>query len=258
MSKIFLTVNDEHFHNGLKFCTEYGINLEIETFSKPHILNGDLDRHIEKYRSGLEGFNGRISMHGPFHDLYSASADSLIREACKKRYVQSVKIAEKLNMELVIFHFNFIPFIKVKDFRSRWTKMAVDFWKEFDKEISGTDITVAIENLWEPDPDLIIEVLDKVGSDRFKVCFDAGHCSLFSEISLKNWIDRLGDYLYYVHVHNNSGEFDEHLPLHKGKIDYNDFFTYLKKSSAPFISMEFTGTHEDYVKSLDLIRNFFD
>lgn len=258
MSRIFLAVNDGHFFNGLKFCNKHGINIEIETFAKPYILDEKLDKYLKKYKQGLAGFDGTFSMHGPFYDLYPASIDKKIRAACKSRFLEFIDVAEKLNVKIVIFHFNYISFIRTKDFRKRWTGYAVEFWSDFLENIKDTDITIAMENLWEPDPEVIVNVLKIINSEKLRVCFDTGHSHLFSELPLEEWIDGLGEYLFYMHVHNNYGYWDEHLPLQKGDMDYGKFFEYLKTKKNPFISMEFEGSETEFEKSLRIIRGFFE
>lgn len=258
MSRIFLAINDSHFFNGLKFCNKHGINLEIETFAKPYILDERLEEYLNKYREGLEGFDGMVSMHGPFYDLYPGSIDKKIRATCKTRFLEFIDVAEKLNVKTVIFHFNYIPFIRTKEFRKRWTGYAVEFWSDFANELKNTDITVAMENLWEPDPELMVTVLESINSEKLKICFDTGHSHLFSELSLEKWVDGLGDYLFYMHVHNNFGYWDEHLPLQTGDLDYHKFFTFLKSKSNPYISMEFEGTEAEFEQSLQIISEFFN
>jgi len=258
LSKIFLAVTHKHWKNGLKFCQKHRINLEIVAFSNPQTLDSNLNEYLSRYTSDLKRFKGKISIHGPFYDLYPASVDRKIQQLCKYRFLQCIEIAEKLGSEIIILHFNFIPFIKIKNLREKWVTQAIEFWNNFNKEIDGTGIKIAVENLWEPDPEILAEVLDKVKSEQFKVCFDVAHSSLFSDYSLEYWIDKLGRYIYYIHVHNNFGKYDEHLPLNKGNINYDEFFKYLKSTSSPYISMEFDGEEQEFKESLLLIRKYFN
>jgi sugar phosphate isomerase/epimerase len=70
-------------------------------------------------------------------------------------------------------------------------------------------------------------------------CFDIGHQFVFGKVSLDSWIDMLGPYIGQLHLHDNSGSKDEHLPLGSGKIDFYPLIGFLKKrKKLPLITLE--------------------
>ena len=70
-------------------------------------------------------------------------------------------------------------------------------------------------------------------------CFDIGHWFLFSEVPIDEWLDAMGPYLRHLHLHDNTGKSDAHLPVGEGKIDFPRFFAALaQRSLAPSITLE--------------------
>jgi sugar phosphate isomerase/epimerase len=64
----------------------------------------------------------------------------------------------------------------------------------------------------------------------------------------------LGPYIGQLHLHDNHGSHDEHLPLGSGKIDFYQLFTYLKSNEIPqpIITLE-PHQEEDLWPSLDYL-----
>ena len=64
-------------------------------------------------------------------------------------------------------------------------------------------ITICIENQFELDSDMLIQIIDGVSDDRLKVCLDIGHAHANSIMPVEIWIETLGNRTAYYHLHNN-------------------------------------------------------
>lgn len=66
------------------------------------------------------------------------------------------------------------------------------------------------------------------GNDKyFKVCIDTGHVnsvSKFEKHSAGDFIREFGKNVVCLHLHDNDGFCDQHLPLYSGTVDWNDVF----------------------------------
>ena len=66
------------------------------------------------------------------------------------------------------------------------------------------------------------------GNDQyFKVCIDTGHVNSvrrFENHSAGDFIREFGKNVVCLHMHDNDGFSDQHLPLHSGTVDWNDVF----------------------------------
>ncbi|MHC4600573.1 MAG: sugar phosphate isomerase/epimerase family protein [Planctomycetota bacterium] len=75
---------------------------------------------------------------------------------------------------------------------------------------------MVLENVFEPDGEPVIELLDRLSGPRFRACLDMGHAHLFSR-DVPAWVERLGSRIAYVHLHDNDGVWDLHRPPGRGE-----------------------------------------
>jgi sugar phosphate isomerase/epimerase len=66
-------------------------------------------------------------------------------------------------------------------------------------------------------------------SPCFRHCFDVGHWNLFKNVTMEEWFSVLGSYISHVHVHDNRGLCDDHLPIGEGNIDFDLYFKLMKQ-----------------------------
>lgn len=70
-------------------------------------------------------------------------------------------------------------------------------------------------------------VLSKIHNKNVGICFDIGHCHAHFKDRFN--FDLFKDKIFAVHIHDNNGEFDEHLIPFDGNIDYEYYFKKLKE-----------------------------
>jgi sugar phosphate isomerase/epimerase len=76
--------------------------------------------------------------------------------------------------------------------------------------------------------DALLRLMDYVKSDNFGAVLDTGHQNAQKEI-LPLSVEKLGNKIFYLHVSDNDGKVNEHLPLGRGNIDWEGIFLALKK-----------------------------
>lgn len=241
----------------IALARDYGIGIEIQVYGyHPDLLDGDWPSLVAQHRQLLKGFEGEIALHGAFYDMSSASEDPQIVRITRERYSLSLHIAAELGARHVVFHANYLPWIRNADYLRRWTQRQKEFWAEIGAEAGRLGVVVALENMWEPSPDIIGEVLDQVDSPFVTACLDVGHAYLYSDsLPLSAWIARLRDRLTHCHINNHRGVKDEHLALDVpgGVIDYSVVLPILfALPTSPLISLEMDRL-EDQERSLRFI-----
>ncbi|MFW6142303.1 MAG: hypothetical protein ACOC53_07070, partial [Candidatus Saliniplasma sp.] len=80
-----------------KILNDLSLGVELQDFVNPKLLDGDLESRVRGYQEKLEDFGHEVSVHGPFLDLSPGSPDDMISEVTRKRYMQAVDVALKLN-----------------------------------------------------------------------------------------------------------------------------------------------------------------
>ena len=97
-------------------------------------------------------------------------------------------------------------------------------------------------------------LFERLNSDYVCFCFDTGHFNVFSRAPLNLWLKELGQYLGHLHLHDNHGSFDEHLPVGNGTFPFAELFSALRGIKArPLITLE-AHAQADLWQSLDNIK----
>lgn len=221
MSKIYVQpLVHETFSYFVVFAEENMFNLEIATFAYANVYDTDWHKILSEHERRISTFKGKISFHGVFQDILIHSSDKKIAEASRQRIFENLEVARKLHASQVVFHGNFNPLVKDTYYHKNWVDRNTVFWREV---LEKYDVTILLENTWEPVPNMLKELLDEVNSLRLKVCFDIGHSTVYSKMPFREWADVLGGNISYVHISDNCGEKDQHLEVGQGKIDWQEF-----------------------------------
>jgi len=211
---------------------------------------------IKQHKKIIEKFSGRISIHGPFVGIRQTHRDYLLKEAVKKRMQMTYEMAKELKPQVLVMHSGINGDIKKWNLEDFWLEETTNFWKKEIKRYENDGIKIVIENLVEETPEILIELCDAVNSDFFALCLDTGHMNVFSELSPSDWTKKMGNRLQYVHLHDNKGESDEHLPIGKGNIDFDNFFNSVKNRDDIIIALELdNSTPEEKINNLIEVIN---
>ena len=109
------------------------------------------------------------------------------------------------------------------------------FYKKLEPLCEKFNIIIAIENLKKSFtyPDLLNDIIKKLNSPWFKVCFDVGHSWVRADMQPADFIRQLDlGVLCGLHVHDTHGirnGIDEHLLPGMAEIDFDDLFCALRE-----------------------------
>jgi sugar phosphate isomerase/epimerase len=251
MSKLFIQPDSSNFDDFLEYARENDYNLEIASFAFAKTLDSNWKEILVDYQKKLRDFKGIISIHGAFQDLILHSRDNKISETTKSRYIQNLEIAKAMNAKYIVFHGNFNPLITHESYILNWIEQNARFWRD---AISKYDITILIENVWEPSPEIFRKLLDEVNSPLLKICFDTGHKNIFSKVPAGQWFESLANEIDYIHVNDNNGDTDNELVPGDGNINWKEFSDNIKKyNMTPDIVFE-VGTLEKTKQSIKYFK----
>lgn len=201
------------------FCRANGLGVEITAFAWPAALEEGFDDLVRRHEEILAGIAPR-TLHGPFLDLYQTSPDPAIVAVCRARHLQAMEAAQRLGATTYVAHLNSIPLIRNRGYRTRFAEATARFWVELADNAAGRGLTIALENLWEPDPALQQAVVRAAGHSAVQASFDNGHALVFSRTPAAEWIETLGPDLTHCHLHDNDGEYDQHGAIGDGTEDW--------------------------------------
>ena len=155
------------------------------------------------------------SVHGAFIDVNPASSDPDFQELSRRRCRESCEIALALGADHVVFHSSAFPFLRGA-YLQHWAAGCAAF---FDELVAQYPLRIYLENAQDLDPTPLRMLMEKVQSDRVGICLDVGHVN-YSRAPLERWFEELGQWIGYLHLSDNFGEFDDHCPLGEGCVDW--------------------------------------
>ena len=215
------------FSEGAEEAAErYGFGLELDHLCISENLNEENREKItEEMTKAAAG--RRIIVHGPFTELIPCAIDERARELAMKRHMESVEICRKLGVRKLILHSGWIPSMY---FPSWQVEKSVEYWKELVVKAGaatpgtgaapGEALTICVENVFEAEPDTLIEIIDGAGDPRLKICLDVGHANAVKTTgTVEEWIEKMGERIGHFHLHNNDGGSDSHGELTDGALD---------------------------------------
>jgi sugar phosphate isomerase/epimerase len=180
----------------------------------------------------------RPTFHAPFFDLNPGALDPLIRQATRQRLTQALSAAGRLNAHLMVIHPG-VDKWRYPNLEQVWLAQAKEFLLPLIEQAAACGCHLAIENIYEETPDLLVQLVDEVDSDWFGHCFDAGHWQLFGKTAMADWLDAISPHLLHLHLHDNHGIADEHLPVGEGTIDFSPLQKKLRSlPSLPSMTLE--------------------
>jgi sugar phosphate isomerase/epimerase len=231
-----------------------GVNPEI--YFSSAALDTCQDADVRHLGDSLQKAGRSYTFHAPFMDLAPGGLDSKIRRATQERLEHVLHLAALIRPKVVVFHPDYDPWRHDEVF-DLWFHGSIEMWTPLVKEAEKIGVTLALENIFDPGPQTIKKLLDTIRSPRFGFCFDTGHCLIFSKCDWHEWIDVLGKRLVEIHLHDNNGDEDQHLPPGDGKFDFLGFFDHLlTQQLSPLYTLE-VHQEEDLPRSLETVKGYF-
>jgi len=239
--------------DGIPAVEKLGAGFELQSYglkgaSSPEAWQKRLDTH----RTFRSRYSGKLALHGPFIGISYAFFDHLLVGAVKERMRLTLEAVRELKASRLILHTGYKPDVNLFGIEKIWLDSTVRFWKEESKKYADLGVEVVLENLIEPDPGLMARLHDAVAHDSFKLCLDVGHVNVWGGGSPARWIEAWGHRLRHVHLHDNHGKTDEHLPPGQGTLDFTALFASLRTHSPDAtVSLEVEAEPDTVLRSLE-------
>lgn len=193
-------------------AARYGLGLEVTEFCTAARL--EQDEALPAVRVQTADVPCRW-LHAPFAELSPASIDPRVLAVTKLRYRQALQAADALDIHRLVIHSGFLPMVYFPEW---FLDRSVEFWRAFLQTVPENWI-IALENVMESGPELLVEIVRQVDDPRLGLCLDLGHANTrVSQLPPPAWVEPMRPWLKHVHLHNNDGDWDLHQPLGVGTV----------------------------------------
>jgi sugar phosphate isomerase/epimerase len=214
---VSITLHD--FENGLDAALREGFRPEVRMADVEHMRRLDA-ASLSRMRARLDERDAGTFTHGPYLGLDIASLNDHIASYSAECLDRAVAATAALGGALMVIHTNYSPFFSRAGLRE-WMRNWSERMPPVIEAARALGVRVALENVWERTPEELARLLDALPRGAASVCIDTGHLAAFSRLPVARWWDRLGDRVAALHLHDNDGLSDDHLPPGSGIFDFS-------------------------------------
>ena len=205
------------------------IEIKLDDLRFQRLLLGTNKRKIQEL---IDALGLRVVVHLPYIDVNLASLNTEIVSASVSSLQKWISTASQINAEILVSHVGRLstgyPVAYLKSARQNVTRSL----HRLAKSAKGRGIKFTIENDHNS-PNRVIagyadevkKIAEEVGCE---VTFDIGHANTIIEPS--NFIPVLKGLITNVHIHDNDGKSDQHLPIGRGNINFPKILKGLKEN----------------------------
>lgn len=243
----------------LPMIEKLGVGLELQSYGLVGSKSPSAWQYrIERHREICRRFEGKLAIHGPFLGISYNYEDYLLKAAVRQRLDMTLDVVREFRPQTLVLHSAF-PEESVRfNYLDQWMKENAAFWSQEAEKYAAIGTTVVLENVMEIAPEFQIELHDRINHPNVKICMDVGHVNLSSKIKPAQWVKALGKRLRHIHLHDNHGTRDEHLPIGKGLIDFDSLFESLRQFNPDVtVSLEINAPGPAVAESLEYVLQHY-
>lgn len=208
-------------------------DIEIQDPCMPAILDADWRPLAGQIKSQLDGYTGRMGVHGPFYGIKINAFDTKIQQVVRDRMMQALEFVEAIQATHMVIHspFDYFGNHFLNLTKGTRRKLEIEAAHSTLKDVVSTaadlGCTIVIENIHDRNPDLLLDLVQSFKSDFVRMSLDVGHAMLMQQIggpSADQWVAAASDLLGHVHIQDTDGLQDRHWPPGKGSLNFFALF----------------------------------
>lgn len=241
--------SDEQLYSEIKKAGYDCIDLSM--YDKMFVVHPIFNESAQKWREFFKN-KAKIAKDSGL-DIWQAHAifppdftEGHVRDYCTDfeydHYKKEIEAASLAGAKYLVVHHHKDGVLAPADMQKRAFEKNKEFYEKLLPTFKDCGITLAIENLFTPakeerygyrrshiaTADDVLAFLDYLGDKSVVTCLDTGHMNMFG-LDVEETILKLGDKLKVLHLHDNYGNSDLHLPPQYGNIDWNKMKNALDK-----------------------------
>ncbi len=240
----------------------FAVREELHAFEvwadHPHAHPDEVSPEMRtKLRRALAPFT-RVSVHGPLGNASLASINPGIWRESLRQHVAAVELAHDIGARVLVTH---PGDLRDPRFAGEFMRLSVEALGALARRAEELDVTLAVENCGPYHSGIdrtaadLAELLSRVASPKLAVCLDVGHGAVNRNTA--EIVELLGAKIVHLHVHDNHGTRDEHLPMGRGTIDFEVLAPVLRRFDGMAIAeiVWEAGASESSKQLLDAARS---
>ena len=204
----------------------------------------------------LESFDLKYSIHAPFMDVNIASLQDQSRLNSIKQIKKSIELVNEIDAEAVVIHPGVTSYLPNKFFKKEVNDFAKESMVELGKYGENLGVLTTFENMPNFESMLfrdMVELNDFLENNGLYMTLDIGHANHAGYAA----DEMIFDSIKHVHIHDNFGDDDAHLPLGEGSIKLNDIVNTLESKNYNGIYILEVNDYDSIKKSYNYMKKNF-
>lgn len=203
------------------------------------------------------------SMHAPYYEVNIGSLNDRIREASVDEVLRSVRLAEQLGCRYLTIHGGHIGKEVRREYLQLSQSLTMASLCAINSRCREAGITMCVENRNAAStdaskvgtrPEELAAMCSEIGDD-VGITLDIGHANV-SGMDPLDFVLRTGpELIRLMHVHDNNGKADQHLPVGSGSIDFVGIASTYKARGWTFPLCAESKTVENALDSIVALRS---
>ncbi|MEL6296738.1 MAG: sugar phosphate isomerase/epimerase family protein [Pseudomonadota bacterium] len=223
-------------------------DLEIQDFVHYDVFRNGWQDTVDRAKAALDGFQGRIGIHGPYHGLDIDNGDPELRDVIARRFVSAIEAADALGARQMVIHspFNLWSHHHRHDGMGRQDRLMSAIHALLRPVLASAEthgVTLVVENCDDAVPETRREMVEALASTAIAVSIDTGHAQLsrrmYGAPPVDAFVRDAGNLLKHVHIQDLDGYADRHWPPGDGEIEWRAVFQALAECTGePHLVLE--------------------
>lgn len=214
----------------LPFCEEHSMNVTVKLTDADHNREVSV-RDLENMEREMRDKKISVTCNLPHHGLALSCPDSRVMSYSRDVVLEGLEIGTILGAKVAVLQSGFSNHIRPNGVQE-WKDRFIESVKELVAVAEDEEIVLALKNSFEPDTEILHEILSTVNSPWLRFCADLGHAACFSRVAPEEWIPAMKDYTICYNFHDNEGLEDEHLACGAGYVGYDGVFEAMKEADS--------------------------
>lgn len=212
------------------------------------------DDNLPAVKDIMETTDLELTLHLPFSDMNLAGLNPGIHREVMRQMKNSLELASSL-VELAVVHPGYLSPYGAQLPEKAWNRNIESIRSLCDLALDF-GITIAIENMpdypgvFGTDPQKMLEILESVDRENAGLTFDVGHANTVGIVD--DFLEMYKGSVSHVHIHDNMGKKDEHLPVGKGSINWRKVMDKLSDHRGIFVTE--MGSLDEGIESLAFLK----
>jgi len=223
----------EHLERHRGWLLEHQRDLELQHFIEPTVLDGDWAPLAARTAELLDGYHGRLGLHGPFVGFALDTGDHAVRAVVRQRLDQALDVAARLGATQLVVHSPYRTWDRANLDANAGAREALIERVHAStgpavRRAAEEGVDIAFENIEDAEPAARLVLARSFASPAARVSLDTGHAHYAHVHTGAPPVDfhirAAGEQLAHVHLQDSDGYADRHWPPGEGSIPWHEVF----------------------------------